>query len=398
MAEGNAKNNKNKENRNRDNQPKFQGSRNKKNKKNRPRSHQKVSVVPEQDLIPESAAPAFAERKPQRTRTFSSAAEEGTPICPEDELIPPVRTEAAEETLQAEETATVVTLVFRNGGKAYYFDPAGFVFEKGDHVLVETARGKEIGTVRQANHEVPLNKVVPPLKPVLGPATAEDLTVWERNRKAEADALVIFRDKVRKHNMNMNPVAVEYALDGNKILFYFTAETRVDFRELVKDLASVFRTRIELRQIGIRDETKMMGGFGTCGRPFCCSTFLSDFAQVSIKMAKEQNFSLNSAKISGTCGRLMCCLRYEHEVYEEAQKTTPSTGAQVMTEAGPGVVTESRPLSGTVKVRLFDDKEQPRLFRSEEVRVIPKNRPQNQDEKQQNVRNTEDSTETETEL
>ena len=266
------------------------------------------------------------------------------------------------------ETVEVVGVTFRGAGKCYWFAPGRQVLACGDKVIVETARGAEIGTVNMAARTVRGSEIVPPLRSVIRVATPDDLARAERNRKLEQEAAVIFREKVAHHKLDMNLVSVEYTFDNAKLLFYYTAENRVDFRELVKDLASVFKTRIELRQIGIRDEAKMIGGIGVCGRPFCCSTFLGDFAQVSIKMAKEQNFSLNSAKISGTCGRLMCCLRYEHECYEEAQKTTPSTGTPVSTPDGNGVVIETRPLAQQVRVRLEGEaKEAPKFYPCSEV-------------------------------
>lgn len=276
--------------------------------------------------------------------------------------------EQNEELPPLPETVEVVGVTFRGAGKCYWFAPGRQVLSPGDKVIVETARGAEIGTVNMAAKTVNGSEIIPPLRSVIRLATTDDLARAERNRKLEQEAAVIFREKVANHKLDMNLVSVEYTFDNAKLLFYYTAENRVDFRELVKDLASVFKTRIELRQIGIRDEAKMIGGIGVCGRPFCCSTFLGDFAQVSIKMAKEQNFSLNSAKISGTCGRLMCCLRYEHECYEEAQKTTPSNGTPVSTPDGNGVVIETRPLAQQVRVRLEGEaKEAPKFYACSDV-------------------------------
>jgi cell fate regulator YaaT (PSP1 superfamily) len=268
------------------------------------------------------------------------------------------------------QTTTVVGISFKSGGKVYFFDPQDMQFCVGDHVIVSTARGDEYGYVVQANKAVNTSDLVLPLRQVLRMVTREDIARHERNQKIEEEAMQVFPKKAAQHGLEMKLVDVECAFDNSKLIFYFTAEGRVDFRELVKDLASVFRTRIDLRQIGIRDEAKMLGGIGSCGRPFCCSTFLTDFGQVSIKMAKEQNFSLNSAKISGCCGRLMCCLRYEHEVYEEAQKTMPRIGAAVMTDQGPGVVVETRPLTQTVKVKLDDKQEAPRVFECSQITPI----------------------------
>ena len=285
---------------------------------------------------------------------------------------------------------TVVGVSFRNATKTYYFDPGILKITSNDFVIVETARGTEYAKVVFGNKEVPTSTVVMPLKRVIRIATEQDAKRNEDNRAAEQRARKIGEEKIAKHKLEMKLVDVEYTFDNQKLLFYFTAESRVDFRELVKDLASVFRTRIELRQIGIRDEAKMMGGLGVCGRPFCCSSFLPDFVQVSIKMAKEQNFSLNSAKISGSCGRLMCCLRYEHEAYEEALKTTPSVGSTVETPAGTGTVTETRPLLQTVKVRLDEGTNNTKLFSCSEVKVIAvgkgkKGKPNDKEEQTENA-------------
>ena len=214
------------------------------------------------------------------------------------------------------------------------------------------------------------SEIVPPLRPVVRIASPADLKHAEENKAKEAEAFDICKKKITDHKLDMNLVEAEYTFDNSKLLFYFTSDGRVDFRDLVKDLASVFRTRIELRQIGIRDEAKLLGGLGVCGRPFCCSSFLSDFVQVSIKMAKEQNFSLNSAKISGACGRLMCCLRYEHETYEEAIKRTPPLGSTVKTENGNGVVIETNPLAGLIKVRLEEKPESPKAFAVDDVTLL----------------------------
>ena len=253
------------------------------------------------------------------------------------------------------ENVEIVGVRFRDGGKIYYFAPEGVTAEPGDHVIVETSRGTEYGFVATGNALVPSEKIIPPLRPVLRKATPGDEDRYEANKKLEAEAFEICRQKIIDHGLDMKLIEAEYTFDNSKLLFYFSAEVRVDFRELVKDLASVFRTRIELRQIGIRDEAKLLGGLGVCGRPFCCSSFLSDFVQVSIKMAKEQNLSLNSSKISGTCGRLMCCLRFEHETYEAEIARTPPVDSTVKTRDGVGVVTEISPLTGFIKVKLGDD-------------------------------------------
>ena len=270
-----------------------------------------------------------------------------------------------------EENTEIVGVNFREAGKIYYFAPGKYKLSVGERVIVETSRGIEIGTVKLPNKIIPSSEIVAPLKEIARPANADDLEKDRKNRQAEMDAAILCKEKIAKHGLDMSLVAAEYTFDNSKLTFYFTCETRVDFRELVKDLASTFRTRIELRQIGIRDEAKMMGGLGICGRKFCCSGFLTDFVQVSIKMAKEQNFSLNSAKASGACGRLMCCLRYEHETYEEAIKRTPPVGASVKTPDGVGTVSETKPLAEEIKVRFSDgDKDTYKTFKCKEVRIL----------------------------
>ena len=248
--------------------------------------------------------------------------------------------------------AYVVGVRFKDVGKVYYFEPNEESFAMGDLVIVETVRGVECGEVALEPKEVGENEIVKPLKKILRKATDADKKKMEENRKKEAEALKICEEKIAKHNLDMKLVDVDYTLDGSKILFYFTADGRVDFRELVKDLAGVFRTRIELRQIGVRDEAKMLGGLGMCGRPFCCNSFMGDFQPVSIKMAKEQGLSLNPVKISGTCGRLMCCLKYEQEAYEHLLRVTPKVGAIVQTRDGKGVVSDVNLLTGMLKVTL----------------------------------------------
>ena len=228
----------------------------------------------------------------------------------------------------------VIGVRFRNAGKIYYFAPGKYEIKSGQHVIVETARGIEYGYVVLGTREVEDGKVVQPLKSVIRMATKEDEAVEEANKKKEKDAFKVCLEKIRKHNLEMKLIDVEYTFDNNKILFYFTADGRIDFRELVKDLASVFKTRIELRQIGVRDETKIVGGIGICGRPLCCASYLSEFIPVSIKMAKEQNLSLNPTKISGVCGRLMCCLKYEEDTYEELNGRLPNIGDYVTTDDG----------------------------------------------------------------
>lgn len=267
--------------------------------------------------------------------------------------------------------AEIIGVRFKSVGKVYYFDPEGVLFDIDEKVIVETARGVECGIVVLKNREVKPQEIIAPLKPILRRATKEDLDVVVKNKEKEKEALVICQQKIDKHKLVMKLVDVEYTFDNNKILFYFTADGRVDFRELVKDLASVFRTRIELRQIGVRDESKMLGGLGVCGRPFCCSTYLGEFQPVSIKMAKEQGLSLNPTKISGTCGRLMCCLKYEQDVYEELLATTPKQGAIVKTADGRGLVTDTNILTGKLTVRLDANPDAaPKIYKKEEVTLI----------------------------
>ncbi|MBE6559352.1 MAG: stage 0 sporulation protein [Ruminococcaceae bacterium] len=257
---------------------------------------------------------------------------------------------------------------FRAGGKTYFFDPGKLDCTVGSYAVVETARGLEFGEVCIGNRMVDDTLVVPPLRPVIRLATEEDIKQNELNHEREAEAFRIGKEKIAEHDLAMKLVSVQYTFDNSKLLFYFTSDGRVDFRELVKDLAGVFHIRIELRQIGIRDEARMLGGLGACGRPLCCSTFLSDFGQVSMKMAKEQNLSLNSTKISGCCGRLMCCLRYEHETYAEALRQLPSPGTFVSTPDGPGVVTDVLPLEDAVKVSLRGDTgTAPKKYKKEDV-------------------------------
>ena len=248
--------------------------------------------------------------------------------------------------------ATVIGVRFKNVGKMYYFDPGDARPKKGDHAIVETARGVECGEVTMECREVSDDNIVQPLKKVIRIATKEDLARVEDNHRREKSAFEICCKKIAAHKLEMKLVDVEYTFDNSKILFYFTADGRVDFRELVKDLAGVFRTRIELRQIGVRDESKMLGGIGICGRPFCCSTFLGGFQPVSIKMAKEQGLSLNPVKISGACGRLMCCLKYEQEAYQDLLRSTPKVNAVVITPDGKGTVIDQNILTGMLTIQL----------------------------------------------
>ncbi len=268
----------------------------------------------------------------------------------------------------------VVGVRFRTAGKIYYFDPRNYEISLGSHVIVETARGVEFGTVMIAPKELEPEQVVQPLKPVIRVATPEDEKTEANNRQKEKEAFKICLGKIQKHKMEMKLVDAEYTFDNNKLLFYFTADGRIDFRELVKDLASVFRTRIELRQIGVRDETKILGGIGICGRPLCCNTFLAEFAPVSIKMAKEQNLSLNPSKISGVCGRLMCCLKNEEETYEYLNSRLPHVGDFVTTDDKlKGEVHSVNVLRQTVKVLVeVDDEKEIREYKVEQLRFKPK--------------------------
>ena len=262
----------------------------------------------------------------------------------------------------------IVGVRFKEGGKVYYFAPGEHKVKKGEKIVVETARGVEMGEVAIAPCEVEEKEIVAPLKPMLRVATDYDKKQAEINKKKEPEAFKICNEKILKHGLEMKLIKVEYAFDGSKILFYFTSGGRVDFRELVKDLAAVFKTRIELRQIGVRDEAKMLGGLGICGRSLCCASYLSDFQPVSIKMAKEQNLSLNPTKISGSCGRLMCCLKYEQDNYEEMLKITPREGSLVKTPEGKGMVESVSLLKGIIKVKL--DKENENVLKEFDVRDI----------------------------
>ena len=268
------------------------------------------------------------------------------------------------------ETVSVVDIQFRPGQKIYFFDPAGFTLAQGDHVIMDTARGEEYGICASGIHRIPQKDVVAPLRKVLRKATAQDERIVADNRAKEAKAQAVCIQKIQTHGLDMQLVCAECAFDGSKILFYFTADERVDFRELVKDLASVFHTRIELRQIGVRDKAKMVGGLGICGRPFCCASFLDDFQPVSIKMAKSQNLSLNPTKISGTCGRLMCCLKYEQDTYEALIRTSPKPESFVDTPEGRGTVVEADILRQRVKVRMESNPETVSVFPNEEVAVL----------------------------
>ena len=267
-------------------------------------------------------------------------------------------------------TAVVVDIQFRPGQKIYFFDPDGVEYAAGDHIIMDTARGAEFGVCVAGNHEIPMKDVVAPLRKVLRKATAQDERTISENRAKEKRAHEVCLQKIEEHGLDMQLVSAEVAFDGSKILFYFTADERVDFRELVKNLASVFHTRIELRQIGVRDKAKMVGGLGICGRPFCCASFLEDFQPVSIKMAKTQNLSLNPTKISGTCGRLMCCLKYEQDAYEDLLRRSPKADSFVDTPEGRGTIVEVNLLRQKVKVRMEDSPETISIFANEDIAVL----------------------------
>ena len=270
----------------------------------------------------------------------------------------------------------VISVKFKNRGKSYYFSPNGKTVKTGQQVIVETSKGLEIADCFRGNHEVEDDAVVQPLRPVVRVATRDDLRVAEINKQREKEAFEICQQKIAEHGLDMKLVDVECNFEGNKTMFFFTSDGRVDFRELVKDLAGIFRNRIELRQIGVRDEAKMLGGLGICGRPFCCSQFIDEFQPVSTKMAKVQSMSLNPGKISGSCGRLMCCLRYEQEAYEELTKNVPKQGAFVETPAGYGIVTQVNLLRQMVKVKLDGEGDDTvKTYRAVEVAAVPGGRP-----------------------
>ena len=310
-----------------------------------------VTATPVASAIPEDAPDAAELERILERDIFEPAREPIPDVLPADKVV-------------------VAGIRFRPGGKTYFFDPGEHTCTAGKYAIVETARGLEFGEICMGNRMVDLSMVVLPLRPVVRVATEADITHNKENKEREEAAFRVGIEKIREHKLDMKLVSVQYTFDNAKLLFYFTSAGRVDFRELVKDLAGVFHIRIELRQIGIRDEARMIGGLGACGRPLCCTTFLSDFGQVSMKMAKEQNLSLNSTKISGCCGRLMCCLRYEYDTYAEEIKKTPSQGTFVNTPDGPGVITEIFPLQGEVKVSLRSQNETTyKRYKREDVEI-----------------------------
>ena len=352
---------------------------------NEQRPYDPYEAVPNEELSLEElrarivVKPATAE-KPVAEEVAPVVTEEPAPIASDPVVIPEEK--AAPAVADDTEKVEVIGVRFRSSRKTYYFDPRGIKGKKGEFAVVETARGAEFGEISLANTMISAKDTVAPLRPVLRIATPADILHDEENRKKEKESLALCQERVLAHRLEMKLIDVQYAFDNSKLLFYFTAEGRVDFRDLVKDLASLFRTRIELRQIGIRDEAKMLGGLGACGRSLCCSTFLPDFAQVSIKMAKDQNLSLNSTKISGLCGRLMCCLRYESEVYAEEIRLTPSNDTVVKTADGIGTVISSNPLAGTVRVVLKDSPDTPpKQYHRSDVTVIGKGKRENAENK-----------------
>ncbi len=268
------------------------------------------------------------------------------------------------------EKVEIIGVRFKDVGKIYYFSPNNITFKHGDKVILETAKGIECGEIVLSNREFPRSAIVSPLKNIIRKANEKDLKQLEQNKIREKEIMQTFSEKIRSHKLDMKPIDVDCTFDGSKILFYFTSDGRVDFRDLVKDLAGIYRTRIELRQIGVRDEAKMLGGLGICGRPFCCASFLGEFQPVSIKMAKEQSLSLNPTKISGTCGRLMCCLKYEQDCYEEFLRTTPKMGAYVETADGRGEVIEVNLLTGILKVKLDKKPDVPITVKKDDVKVL----------------------------
>ena len=335
--------------------------------KNNRKKHVDDTKLPTQEAaspIPEEATEAPALDLPSENPATASSFVSN----PKEEAIADIEETKEESTEQLE----VVGIRFRPAGKNYSFAPDGIYYSMGEEVIVETSQGKEFGTVSSPNRVMAVRKEHLPLKKILRPANDKDRERNEENRELERSARKAFHEKVDEHKLDMTLSDVECAFDRSKLIFYFTSDGRVDFREFVKDMASVFKTRIELRQIGVRDEAKQLGGLGICGRPLCCSTFLDDFQQVSIKMAKEQNLSLNPTKISGTCGRLMCCLRYENDVYVEAAKRCPKADCAVSTPQGNGIVIESNILCGKCKVKLDSDPENVVTFQADELKTIPK--------------------------
>ena len=345
------------------------------------KQNREVAVQEPTLQMPEDIAITEIKQMVQKSKQAQQAPAKEEPLPLADaSILESVPTHSVPVFAPDEEVTEVVGVRFKEEGKVYYFAPGKLSLSKGDAVIVETARGPEYGVVWVANRKVRDSEIVKPLKEVLRSATPEDLKHHRENKAKETEAFRICGEKIAQHGLDMKLVEAQYTFDNSKLLFYFTSAGRVDFRELVKDLAGVFRTRIELRQIGIRDEAKLMGGLGACGRPLCCATFLSDFGQVSIKMAKEQSLSLNSSKISGVCGRLMCCLRYEHEAYVEEIRLTPPVDSVVKTPDGVGVVVETSPLRGLIKVKLKDTDGAPIQIHRDQVQVLSRPNRRNDDD------------------
>ena len=366
------KNNDKKRNNNRHHGRNHNRGKNNEQKKQKNQVEQQPDIVlPEFDF--DLPAPRDEEKKVVNTEDVVLSPEVLAQI--EADIIPPIirsvaRPKEAEKAPESAETTDIIGVRFKKTGKVYYFAPNGVVAKRGEHAIVDTARGPEYGEVWIPNRKVPTYEIVPPLRPCIRIATKEDVIHNAENQVKEDEAFRIGNEKIEAHKLDMKLVDVQYTFDNSKLLFYFTSAGRVDFRELVKDLASVFRTRIELRQIGIRDEAKLIGGLGICGRPLCCAGFLTDFGQVSIKMAKEQNLSLNATKISGNCGRLMCCLRYEQKSYEEENRLTPPVDCTVKTPDGNGVVCETAPLLGMIKVKLDNVDGPPKAYHRDVVEIL----------------------------
>lgn len=349
------------------------------NASNQPNGSNNLKNAETQEALPSEKAPLSEPVLLEEAASFDSS----SPIEKSSQKEEPDY-EAPQEPIKK---MRVVGIRFRPASKTYTFDPSDLDLCVGDSVIVETSQGLEFGVVSSSARMVSEKEVVLPLKKVLRKATEKDLKKHEENHELEMRGRKVFFEKVKEHELDMALSDVECSFDRSKLIFYFTSEGRVDFRDFVKDMASIFKMRIELRQIGVRDEAKQLGGLGICGRPLCCSSFLEDFQQVSIKMAKEQNLSLNPTKISGTCGRLMCCLRYENDVYVEAGKKCPKAENLVMTPQGKGVVVEANILAGKCKVKLDDDPENLILFAAEDLKIIPKQKkPQNtSDHKEKNT-------------
>lgn len=327
---------------------------------------------------PDAVTMTDAPEIPQAPAEAGSAAESDMVFSSSDVYEPEISVSIGDE--DDVKKIHITGVRFKANGKIYYFDKKNLSVKDGELVIVDTARGLEFGEVAFSDREVKESSLVLPLREIVRIASKEDIAHNEENKKKEDEAFKICLEKIQKHELDMKLIEAQYSFDNSKLLFYFTSASRVDFRELVKDLAGVFKTRIELRQIGIRDEAKLMGGLGACGRSLCCSTFLSDFVQVSIRMAKEQNLSLNSGKISGLCGRLMCCLQYEYSTYAEESAKTPPVDSVVKTKNGIGYVTETNPLAGTVKVKLKDNPDvAPEIYKREDVTVISKSNKKDND-------------------